>query len=129
MSISALCLPNQITVNTWLDGPYCFYICIDVEVRGGLYWDIAQKGKTKRSCKNKIAHFQRMRHLLRHPLHGTTGPNTGRTVRLSNQCSIESTGTFTEMKNQAASECSPSSLSTQASTQTKPLRRNSSFGM
>ena len=37
-----------------------------------------------------------------HQPHGTAGPNTGGNVRLSNRCSIESTGIFTEMNNQAA---------------------------
>ena len=55
MSISALCLHNQFMANTWSDRPCCFYICIDVEVRGGLYLkEIAQKGNTKR-CPVKIA--------------------------------------------------------------------------
>ena len=70
-------------------------------------WIILKGDCTKRqnktmSCKNKIPHSQRMRHLPRHPPHGTAGPNTGGNVCLSNRCSIESMGTFTETNNQAA---------------------------
>ena len=52
MSTSALCLHNQITANTWSDGPYCFYICIDVEVRVD-YIRRCTKCETKR-CPPKI---------------------------------------------------------------------------
>ena len=57
------------------------------------------------SCKNKIAHFQRMRHLPKHQLHGTARLNTGGNVHLSNGCSLESMDTFIEtnkMHNHAA---------------------------
>ena len=54
------------------------------------------------SCKNKIAHFQWMRHLPRHQQHGTTGPNTAGNIHLSNRCFMESTGSFTKSNNQAA---------------------------
>ena len=54
------------------------------------------------SCKIIIAHFQQMRHIPRHQLHRTVGPNTGGNIRMSNRYSLESTDTFTETNNQAA---------------------------
>ena len=103
MLINALCLHNQIMANTWSDGPYCFYICINVEVRGGLYSEIAQKVKKAISWKNKIVHFQQMRHLQDTNRKASQCPTKAETyVCLSNRCSLESTDTFTEKNNQAA---------------------------
>ena len=53
------------------------------------------------SCKNKIAHFQWMRCLPRHPPHGTAGPNNGRNVCLID-VRLKARVLFPETNNQAA---------------------------
>ena len=53
------------------------------------------------SCKNKIAHFQWMRHLPRHQPHGTKGPNKGGNVRLID-VRLKARVLFPETNNQAA---------------------------
>ena len=53
------------------------------------------------SCKNIIAHFQWMRHLPRHPPHGTGEPNKGRNVHQID-VRLKARVLFPKMNNQAA---------------------------
>ena len=80
------------------------------------------------SCKNKIAHFQRMRHLPRHQPHDTAGPNTGGNVCLID-VRLKARVLLPKRTTKQPGERSPSGLSIQASTPTKQLIRNSSLGM
>ena len=104
MSIYTPCLHRTNMVKTWLDGPYCFLFFKMYRCRSERW--ITKGDRTKRlnkamSRKNKNAHFQWMRHLPRHPPHGTAGPNKGGNICLID-VRLKERVLFPETNNQAA---------------------------